>query len=103
MGSGGSRRRTESLLDLAFQAIQELTTRDAERWALLELLKKHPQRLLELFKTLNGEHGYSYDVVSAAMNSLVRKGLAVRPRQGKYEPNYGPILLKMMKLVESMV
>lgn len=101
MASGGSRRRNESLLDLAFQAIQELTERTAEQWALLELLKRHPLSLLGLSNLMRHDHGYSYDYMSRVMSDLVRKGLAVRPRQGKYEPNYTPILPKMIEILET--
>lgn len=87
-------------MDLAFQAIQELTDKTAEQWALLELLKKHPIRLLDLSKIMRKDHGYSYDYISEVLRELVRKGLAVRPRQGRYEPNYTPILSKMIEILE---
>jgi len=94
MASG--RSRPESLLDLAFQAIKELTDKTAEQWTLLELLKSHPIRLLDLYQIMRKDHGYSYDYVSSILSELVRKGFAVRPRKGKYEPNYKPILMRMM-------
>jgi len=100
MANGSSLRRNESLLDLAFQAIQELTSRTAEQWTLLELLKKHPIRLLNLSKIMRKDHGYSYDYMSEVLRELVRKGLAVKPRQGRYEPNYKPILTRMIEILE---
>jgi len=90
------RSSPESLLDLAFLAIKELTDETGEQWVLLELLKKHPRGLLELSMTMRKDFGYSYDYISAVTTRLVRKGLAVRPVRGKYEPNYKPILMRMM-------
>lgn len=100
MASGESRRKPKSLLDLAFQAIHELTDKTAEQWALLELLKSHPMRLLDLYTIMRKDHGYSYDYMSTVLCRLVKKGLAVRPRQGKYEPNYAPIMTKMIEILE---
>lgn len=101
MDSGTFRGRHNSILELAFKAIKELTDKTAEQWTLLELLKRHPIRLLELYKIMRKDHGYSYDYISSVLGELVKQGLAVRPRQGKYEPNYKPILIKMLKILKS--
>ena len=91
----------ESLLDLAFQAIKELTSRTAEQWTLLELLKEHPRSLLELSSIMRRDHGYTYGYISKVLSDLVRGGLAVRPnRQGRYEPHYNTILSKMIEVLE---
>lgn len=89
------------MLDLAFQAINDLTDKMAEQWTLLELLKRHPIRLLELSKIMRKDHGYSYDYISSTLGELVGKGLAVRPRKGKYEPNYKPILMRMTEILKT--
>jgi len=100
--SGKSRRKPESMLDLAFQAIKELTDSDVEQWTLLELLKSHPIRLIDLSKIMRKDHGYSYDYISSTLGELVKKELAVRPRKGKYEPNYKPILIRMTEILETL-
>jgi len=92
----------DCLLDLAFKAIQELTSRTAEQWTLLELLQEHPQGLLDLSNTMRKDHGYTYGYISKVLSDLVRGGLAVRPnRQGRYEPHYKPILSKMIEILET--
>ncbi len=101
MASGESRRKPDSLLDLAFQAVKELTDRTAEQWVLLELLKEHPQSLLGLSTLMRHEHGYTYGYISKVLSDLVRSGLAVRPmKQGKYAPHYRTILMKMIEILE---
>lgn len=90
----------ESLLDLAFQAIQELTSRTAEQWTLLELLKEHPRSLIGLSSIMRRDHGYTYGYISKVLGDLVRGGLAVRTRQSRYEPHYNPILSKMIEVLE---
>ena len=101
MESGVFRGRHNSILELAFKAIKQLTDKTAEQWILLELLKSHPIRLHEIYKIMRKDQGYSYDYTSSVLGELVKQGLAVRPRQGKYEPNYKPILLKMLKILKT--
>ena len=87
--------------DLAFRAIDELTTVEDELWVAHIIFDGQANRTGDIQRIMKKDCGTSYYAVQHILKTLVEKGIVIRVRRGKYEPNLKMLLPNMIALLEA--
>jgi len=87
--------------DLAFRAIDELTTVEDELWVAHIIFDGQANRTGDIQRIMKKDCGTSSYAVQHILKTLVEKGIVIRVRRGKYEPNMKMILDKMVEILEA--
>ncbi|HUW44791.1 MAG TPA: BlaI/MecI/CopY family transcriptional regulator [Dehalococcoidia bacterium] len=93
--------RVKSVSDLAFKALDFLTEDEDELWVAHIVFDGQAKETGKIQKIMKQDCGNSYDSVQRTLKRLVEKGIIIRVLQGKYEPNLGMLLPKMIDLLEA--